>query len=441
MCNPVHWKNALKYVNCFTYVVPICEYTYTQMASSVKLLMRKDKCKRDGTCPVYIRITANRKTRYLATGISVEPKYWNSNKEQIRASHEIAPALNAKLKEKYLEAEQVVLDSKSASAAKAQLTGTKGDLLDFMRVHVQKLKEANQFWRHKQFSVTLNKLERCFGKEIPWTEMDHHALAKFEKYLRVKVKNGTNTIRKDLQRLHRIFRLAIKDGVVEAGANPFLRFDIPGAAHPATRIKLSISEIEAIEALDLPEGSSLRIARDAFLVAFYGSGMRWGDVCNLRKKNIRHDAQTGQWRLVYRMLKNGRNMDLPLPSKAISLLEPYLNMVTDPDDFVLPILKPGDDLGRDGKFDANKFRRKTHSRTAIQNGYLKKLAAMAELQEPDRLSTHVARHSFADLARTRGNNLYATSKTLGHSDLKTTQKYLKAFDREAVDQLAEDIWG
>ena len=54
---------------------------------------------------------------------------------------------------------------------------------------------------------------------------------------------------------------------------------------------------------------------------------------------------------------------------------------------------------------------------------------------------HVARHSFADTrGRSRGTCL-AISKALGHRDLATTQQYLKSFDRESVDRLAEDLWG
>ena len=65
---------------------------------------------------------------------------------------------------------------------------------------------------------------------------------------------------------------------------------------------------------------------------------------------------------------------------------------------------------------------------------------MADI-EHEGLSTHVARHSFADYARQRTGDLYAISKSLGHGNLQTTQTYLKSFDRDAVDKLADELWG
>ena len=54
---------------------------------------------------------------------------------------------------------------------------------------------------------------------------------------------------------------------------------------------------------------------------------------------------------------------------------------------------------------------------------------------------HIARHSYADHARRMSGDLYAISKSLGHSNLQTTEQYLKSFDRDAVDRLAGQVWG
>jgi integrase/recombinase XerD len=56
------------------------------------------------------------------------------------------------------------------------------------------------------------------------------------------------------------------------------------------------------------------------------------------------------------------------------------------------------------------------------------------------VSFHVARHSYADFARTRSGDLFAISKALGHASLQITQTYLKSFDRDAVDRLSEQLW-
>jgi len=98
--------------------------------ASVKLLLRKDKSKADGTAPVWLRITANRKSRYVSTGVYLEPKYWNKTKQRVRASHPIAPALNARLQDLLHEAGRQALDAPSALAVKTSLSGAGGTLTD-----------------------------------------------------------------------------------------------------------------------------------------------------------------------------------------------------------------------------------------------------------------------------------------------------------------------
>ena len=51
---------------------------------------------------------------------------------------------------------------------------------------------------------------------------------------------------------------------------------------------------------------------------------------------------------------------------------------------------------------------------------------MAEVDK--RVTTHVARHSFADHCRVLGLPLYDLSKALRHSSLKQTERYLSGFD-------------
>ena len=86
------------------------------------------------------------------------------------------------------------------------------------------------------------------------------------------------------------------------------------------------------------------------------------------------------------------------------------------------------------------MRRRISSKNTLCNRFIKEAAAQAGLDDAYRISMHLARHSFADYARAKSGNLYAISKTLGHSSLQITQTYLKSFDQEAVDQLADTLW-
>ena len=217
----------------------------------------------------------------------------------------------------------------------------------------------------------------------------------------------------------------MRDGVIKPEQDPFLTYERPGGKKPDRR-KLSLEEISQLEVAELEAGAWHRYARDAWVFSFYAGGMRFGDMCCLKVESV----QNG--RVEYRMLKTGTLVSVPLPERARQILRPSVEG-KEPGDFVFPFLRRGDDA------DPVRLRRRISSKNALANRYVKLAAERAGI-EPDGLSMHVARHSYADFARSKSGNLYAISKTLGHSSLQITQAYLKSFDQDAVDQLADELW-
>ena len=78
------------------------------------------------------------------------------------------------------------------------------------------------------------------------------------------------------------------------------------------------------------------------------------------------------------------------------------------------------------------------SKTALINKYLKQIAFKVEITK--NTTTHTARHSFADIARQKTDNIYNLSKTLGHSSIKITEVYLASSDDAAVDDTLGSIF-
>ena len=62
---------------------------------------------------------------------------------------------------------------------------------------------------------------------------------------------------------------------------------------------------------------------------------------------------------------------------------------------------------------------------------LKKIGEMMGLSIP--LTTYVARHSWASIARSKNVPLAAISEALGHDSEKTTRIYLASLDSTVVD--------
>ena len=76
-----------------------------------------------------------------------------------------------------------------------------------------------------------------------------------------------------------------------------------------------------------------------------------------------------------------------------------------------------------------------HNSTTQYNLSLKNLAKETLLSEELTfpLSSHTARHTFADAARLDGQSIYDISKALNHKSISTTEKYLNNFKSNQLD--------
>ena len=398
---------------------------------STRLYLRVNKTRADGCAPVYLRVIHARRSHVVSSGVWVEPKHWNPEKQRLRATHPMAKPFNAKLEDLLHKAQGAAMHAHTAEAVVAVLDGA-GGLADFFDGMLADLDGAGAYWEAKKYRTLRGKLEAALGKPLAWGMLSRSGLVRFERHLRAPKPggcgNGPNTVRKELARLRHVIQLALRAGALRLDADPFLAYDMP-KGRKVVRRRLSADELAKLSGLELPFGSRLRTVRDAFLVAYYGSGVRISDVLRLTPESV-VTTDDGA-RLVYRMQKTEKPVAPKLPRAALAVLGPYLEAGR-AGRYLFPLLKPGDDA------DPIDLRRRQQAATSKANKALGRLGDLAEIGGAG-LSTHVARHSFADAARKSGD-LYAVSKALGHGNLSTTQAYLADFDTDAVDGLTDSLW-
>lgn len=396
------------------------------MSATVTPILRKSKQRDDGQAPIWIRITANRKSRYISTGIYIKPDHWNEQKREVRKSHELASSYNDKVRRLRLDCEEAALDADTAQAVKDEVQGNSGNLSRFFERFIDRLKDRDQYWERKKYTTTLNKLHAALGENLSWDDLDNDALSKLERHCREERDNNPNTTRKELSRVRRVVNQAIKESVISAGDDPFLAYEMPERVEP-DRTRLSLDEMQALQGLELEPETDLRRDRDAFLFAFYGGGVRFSDICRMRPSNVKDG------RLRYRMMKTENLVSIPLPEPARQIVAHWKE--THEGRFLFPYLEGGD------ADDPVYLRKRISVWNQMANRSLKELATRVEIDNPDEVTMHVARHSFGDLARKRsGGDVHAISQALGHSDIKTTERYLSSFDNEAVNNLTDKIW-
>lgn len=437
------------------------------MGLTISLTQLKRKKKKDGTIPIYIRFTEDRKSRYRSTGIAVKKSEWNSNKKKVslskkRETEQIQKniELEKQLDEiKSIKRDLYKRDALSMAAILNELstdTDTRS-ILHQATEYRKTLNNSDKYWQHRHFGVIINNLDGFISKNghsDRLDKLDSDWIEDFQTFLLNDVGNINNTVRKKIQRFKRLIKWLIKNGEIED--NPFTKAEIVKREKTDTKVKLSFQQIEAIKSLDLKKGSDLWHTRNYFMYSFYNAGIRFGDVCCLTWDNI------VDGRLVYKMNKTGNDKSIQQMEpmywllfqyvddlgKYISLSEwqPvdgfYLQKATNAIDdiietvvnaysnthrkeYIFPILKKQ-------YSDHNQLRKKISSKNVIVNRHLKTIATKAGVQAS--LSFHVSRHSFAHYALKKGMDLYAISKALGHSGLKITEEYIKSFDEELLDK-------
>ena len=406
------------------------------MATTINFELRLNKINARDEAPIYLRITHNRKNRWMSTGLRIKEKHWNEEKQRVRRNHDRYKVLNHEIETIFSQAQDAMLELKDLGKLdpKRIINIVKGydaqNFFNYAEKYIAHLYEVGSIRRAKNAKVIVNKVKSYNGSaNLQLHEVDVEFLNGLEAHLKNKYDNAPNTIRKNFQRLRHLLETARKEKYIPI--NPFQDYTLPQYQKPK-KTALSIKQIKKMENVKLKKDSTLWHARNYFMFSFYNAGIRFGDLCLLKRKNIKDG------RLKYLMSKTSSNSEpkwknIKLLPQAIEILKAYRYQDMKPEDYLFPIVDPSKDYSDMLTFDREKGRK-----TALQNKRLKRLAKKADIDE--NLTTHLARHSFANYARKSGMSIYSISKALAHSDLKTTETYLASFDEEMLDDEMDKLF-
>lgn len=68
-----------------------------------------------------------------------------------------------------------------------------------------------------------------------------------------------------------------------------------------------------------------------------------------------------------------------------------------------------------------------------------RLKTLCENNKLPVITTYWARHSYAQLLKSSGESVEMIRELLGHSDIRTTESYLKRFDLERKKEVSDKI--
>ena len=295
---------------------------------------------------------------------------------------------------------------RTTSVSKKQLQGIIGYTLELN----EKLILIGKKRMAARYATTINSLKRYLKDgDVPLKAVDGTMMQGYEQWLK---DSGLcrNTTSYYLRNLRTIYNHAVDDGLVPQ-SSPFKH--VYTGIDKTVKRALPLEIIKQLKSLDLSRNPCMELARDIFMFSFYTRGMSFIDMAQLTHGNLNGGM------LIYRRQKTSQQIYIKWEPDMQKIVEKYKSYNSP---YLLPIAKgEGTIVWRQYK---NAYNRITK--------HLKKLGEMIGLSIP--LTTYVARHSWASIAKSKNIALSTISEALGHDSEKTTQIYLSSLDTSAVDK-------
>lgn len=400
-------------------------FTQIDMAT-VKLVLRTYKQNKEGKFALAIRITVDRKSTYKFIEW-IHKKEWDESNKRVKSSHPNSKRLNNLILQKLAEANDSMIQAEAtnqsytASHIKTTIDNKKnrGTFFDLADTYIEELRSQGKFTQVASEKGRLNNIKSFLNqRDIFFHEMDEQFLIKLRIYLHSEKEVSQRTIVNHYVFIRGLFNRAIRAKLVDRDLYPFGRGKIVIKFPETTKVGLDPDEIKLIENVELEKFSKEWHARNVFLFSFYLAGIRISDTLKMKW------SQINDGRLTYQMGKNKKTGSLLLPEKALNILEQYKESARDQNDFLFPDLRKAD------LSDPKDIHAKIRTATKRLNNYLAKVAK--ELGITKKISTHIARHSFGNVA---GDKIspHMLQKLYRHSSINTTIGYQQNFIHKDAD--------
>lgn len=403
--------------------------------ASVKIVLRK-KQNKDGTFPLAIRITKDRRTSFIHLGYHVNSNEWDDKEQRIKKNHPNATRLNNYLIKKLAEATDKSLELEtqknevSSRALKQKIKPTSGST--FFAQAEAYLEHLKSTGKYNQYTADKPRIKhfRDFlkGEDIAFSDVTVSILEKLKVYLKSIHQISDRTIVNHLVVIRSVFSQAIRENVTDRKYYPFGQGKIRIKFPESIKIGLSPEEVKRIEELSLQKDSFEHHARNLWLFSFYLAGMRASDVLRLKWSDIQND------RLHYAMGKNAKAGSLKIPEKALHILVQYKEQINRKDDFIFPDLKKVNDP--ENKFIVQRTIAFTVSR--VDKFLRNYVAPAANIEKP--LTMHIARHTFGNISGDR-IPIQMLQKLYRHSSITTTIGYQANFIHKDADEALDAVVG
>ena len=377
---------------------------------------------------IRLALGQHRKVKRYATGEACPLKDWDADTGRVKPRAKHAAAVNRVLGA--LEAEVgAIVDALVVNGTlsfesfeqRYRKPKAKADVLAYMAEVVTELEGDGKQGNANTYRNTARVLARFTdGKALPFAELTPSKLEKLERNLR-EHGCGDASISVYMRTLRAVVGRAMKAGLLHPDAYPFetkmkpgyTMANLKGTSRPRS---LSEADMEKLKAFPFDEAPHVAQSVRLFIFSYYARGMNFADIARLKRSDV-YDG-----RIHYHRQKTGGEVrSIPLSDALAGLLTA---LEVQGGEYVLPILGPEHVTEKQKVLRIQKCLKR-------MNREMKEAAALVGIHT--KLTSYVARHTYATTLKRKGTSDTLISEALGHASTNTTRAYLARFGSDVLD--------
>lgn len=363
----------------------------------LRFYARKCKQRRDGTSPVEVSVTVD-KRKIITLPLSYNHKKFlkdRFSKEYVETEKQHFSHIYLQILQSGLTPTTDLVIDYYRNGAKSQIY-TLGNLWDDFNEQLELKDRAGEMTlsNRTKYNRAVEAFFTVINKGMPAEDLKRCHIEKLSLELKLKGLKDVS-ISGYLAKIKTMVLFGMNNG--KLSHNPFYGIKIVKSS-PETIRYLTEEEIETIKSKDLC--GRLSKVRDIFLFSCF-SGLAYTDMAHLTAEDIKCDENGEKW-LKKQRGKTGVTYTVPLLPEAEEILSKYGGR--------LPMIS-----------------------NVRLNGYLKEIGDICHIST--NLTCHVGRHTFACLLIQKGLPLEVIAKALGHSNTNTTKIYAKLLDKTVVETI------
>lgn len=402
------------------------------------VLQNKKKVNAKGEVGIFLRLSQDRKSKYMATGEYCLVKDWLKEKRLVSAKNPQYKTINSNIKNFKSSKENIynntlttdikdrmTLDSFLELIKPKKVVVVSTDLFVLLNAKIDYLKEIGKISTAKYYNDALNSIKLFEKKQcLDLTLVTYNWLKDYENFLRRRKCISTG-ISVKMRAIRTIYNEAIEKSYISLVYYPFKAYKISKLKGGKKIRSITDTEILSIKNIDVSNNTNLQLAKNLFLFSYYTGGMNFIDMMLLQTKGIIENGNRIEY--TRSKTKGQFNIKLTPPAKAIiSQYKAYSNITC----YVFPLLNERHKT-------PTQIANRKHKTLTQFNKDLKEIGRLCNIEFD--LTSYVARHSMATHLKQKGIATDVISEAMGHQNIKITQTYLKRFGNDVTDNALETL--